>query len=63
MPADFETYFRALAEFARDEKTVHTDRGALRDLLQAACERGNLRMGRGMRRTTKPIGHSPKRAF
>ncbi|MDQ2860340.1 MAG: hypothetical protein M3T55_06355 [Pseudomonadota bacterium] len=38
MPADFETYFRALAATAIDDKTEHMDRAALQTLLQAACD-------------------------
>jgi len=38
MAADFEAYFRALASTTVDDKTEHTDRGALEILLQAASD-------------------------
>lgn len=38
MPADFETYFRALAQTAIDDKTEHTDRAALQALLQTMVD-------------------------
>ena len=37
MPPDFEAYLRALAATPLDEKTEHTDRGALETLLRAAA--------------------------
>jgi len=38
VPADFESYFRALAATVLDEKTEHMDRSALQTLLQAAAD-------------------------
>jgi hypothetical protein len=38
MPADFEAYFKSLASTTLDDKTEHTDRGALETLLQALVD-------------------------
>lgn len=54
MPADFDTYLRALAATAREgDDTEHTDRAALQALLQAAADE----VEPGAR-----ITHEPKRA-
>ena len=38
MPADFDTYFHALAATFVDDKTEHMDRSALEALLKSAAE-------------------------
>ena len=52
MAADFETYFKALATTAVDEKTEHTDRGALETLLRQAAVDADPRL---------TVQHEPKR--
>lgn len=52
MAIDFETYFKALAATPVDEKTEHTDRGALETLLRAAATEAHAGLN---------IQHEPKR--
>ncbi len=52
MAVDFDTYFKALAATPVDEKTEHTDRGALETLLRAAA---------GEAHKDLTVQHEPKR--
>src|SRR5690606_23028155 len=52
MPIDFDAYLRALAATPLDQKTEHTDRGALERLLGEAAAQADARLR---------VQHEPKR--
>ncbi len=52
MPIDFDAYFKALAGTSVDDKTEHTDRGFLEQVLNAAAAGADARMR---------VQHEPKR--
>lgn len=52
MPADFDAYLKALAATPVDQKTEHTDRGALERVLGAAAAQADARLR---------VQHEPKR--